>query len=28
VLHGVQPAQMRIFEITNLADHFDFDGYA
>ena len=28
VLHGVQPAQMRVFEITNLVDHFDFDGSA
>jgi|SRR4051794_1421628 anti-anti-sigma factor len=26
VLHGVQPAQMRVFEITGLLDDFDFDG--
>ena len=26
ILHGVQPAQMRVFEITALLDHFDFDG--
>ena len=26
VLHGLRPAQMRVFEITNLLDHFDFGG--
>ena len=26
VLHGVQPMQMRVFEITGLLDRFDFDG--
>jgi anti-sigma B factor antagonist len=26
VLHGVQPPQMRIFEITGLTEHLNFDG--
>ena len=26
VLHGVQPAQMRVFEICGLMETFDFDG--
>ena len=26
VLHGVQPTQMRVFEVVNLAQHLNFDG--
>ena len=26
VLHGVQPAQMRVFEIVGLVGHLNFDG--
>jgi len=27
-LHGVQPAQMRVFEMVGLAEHLNFDGDA
>ena len=26
ILHGVQPAQMKVFEVTGLADSMNFDG--